>query len=458
MGLFIIYSFPRIGRWFLRKYEDGIVQFIFILAMVFLAAGLMELVGMEGILGAFFAGLVLNRLIPPVSPLRNYLEFVGNALFIPYFLIGVGMLIDVRVFFGHIESMKVAAVMTLMALSTKWIAAWTTQKIYGMKKIERQLMFGLSNAQAAATLAAVLVGYNIVLPDGSRLLNDDVLNGTIVLILITCIISSITTDIAARKMALSELPPDDTQSGTDNEKILISFSNQKNVKNLIYLALLVSNPKKIHGLVGLHVMYDNCSETDREQGKKLLLQAQEVAAKTHKIIRNSEALATNLSNGILHASKENDASEIIVRLHIRATQDESFFGPVLLNLLNKMDRQIMILHAVTPINRVHNIHVAIPENAPVDRTHRPNGREYRPADFLSRPHQNPVSNTSLSATLSYQRIIRNAGNRRRQRIKASINRIATRRPHGNHHGPTRLCFFPAFARTRSASNQCLLHR
>ena len=267
MGLFIIYFFPRIGRWFLRKYEDGIVQFIFILAMVFLAAGLMELVGMEGILGAFFAGLVLNRLIPPVSPLRNYLEFVGNALFIPYFLIGVGMLIDVRVFFGHIESMKVAAMMTLMALSTKWIAAWTTQKIYGMKKIERQLMFGLSNAQAAATLAAVLVGYNIVLPDGSRLLNDDVLNGTIVLILITCIISSITTDIAARKMALSELPPDDTQSGTDNEKILISFSNQKNVKNLIYLALLVSNPKKIHGLVGLHVMYDNCSETDREQGK-----------------------------------------------------------------------------------------------------------------------------------------------------------------------------------------------
>ena len=309
MGLFIIYSFPRIGRWFLRKYEDGIVQFIFILAMVFLAAGLMELVGMEGILGAFFAGLVLNRLIPPVSPLRNYLEFVGNALFIPYFLIGVGMLIDVRVFFGHIESMKVAAVMTLMALSTKWIAAWTTQKIYGMKKIERQLMFGLSNAQAAATLAAVLVGYNIVLPDGSRLLNDDVLNGTIVLILITCIISSITTDIAARKMALSELPPDDTQSGTDNEKILISFSNQKNVKNLIYLALLVSNPKKIHGLVGLHVMYDNCSETDREQGKKLLLQAQEVAAKADVTLQTQNRLATNLSNGILHASKENDASD-----------------------------------------------------------------------------------------------------------------------------------------------------
>lgn len=362
-GVFIAYSFPRIGRWFLRKYEDGIVQFIFILAMVFLAAGLMELVGMEGILGAFFAGLVLNRLIPTVSPLRNYLEFVGNALFIPYFLIGVGMIIDMKVFFGHIESMKVAGVMTVMALGTKWIAAWATQKIYGMKKIERQLMFGLSNAQAAATLAAVLVGYSIILPDGSRLLNEDVLNGTIVLILVTCIISSITTDIAARKMALSELPPDSSKSRVDNEKILISFSNQQNVKNLIYLALLVSNPKKNNGLVGLHVMYDNCTEEDRQRGKILLRQAQEIAAKADATLQTQNRLATNLSNGILHASKENDVSEIIVGLHIRATQDESFFGPVLLNLLNKMDRQIMILHAITPIDRVRNIHVAIPKNA-----------------------------------------------------------------------------------------------
>ena len=310
-GVFIAYSFPRIGRWFLRKYEDGIVQFIFILAMVFLAAGLMELVGMEGILGAFFAGLVLNRLIPTVSPLRNYLEFVGNALFIPYFLIGVGMIIDMKVFFGHIESMKVAGVMTVMALGTKWIAAWATQKIYGMKKIERQLMFGLSNAQAAATLAAVLVGYSIILPDGSRLLNEDVLNGTIVLILVTCIISSITTDIAARKMALSELPPDSSKSRVDNEKILISFSNQQNVKNLIYLALLVSNPKKNNGLVGLHVMYDNCTEEDRQRGKILLRQAQEIAAKADATLQTQNRLATNLSNGILHASKENDVSEII---------------------------------------------------------------------------------------------------------------------------------------------------
>ena len=168
LGGLIIYFFPRIGRWFFHRYNDHVMQFIFVLAMVFLGAGLMEFVGMEGILGAFLAGLVLNRLIPHVSPLMNHLEFVGNALFIPYFLIGVGMLINLRVIFGHGDALKVAAVMIVMALTGKWIACWLTQKIYRMSVLERNMMYGLSNAQAAATLAAVLVGYNIILPGGER--------------------------------------------------------------------------------------------------------------------------------------------------------------------------------------------------------------------------------------------------------------------------------------------------
>ena len=204
LGILIVYLFPRIGRWFFRRYDDNVMQFIFVLAMVFLGAGLMEFVGMEGILGAFLAGLVLNRLIPHVSPLMNHLEFVGNALFIPYFLIGVGMLIDVHVIFGHGDALKVAAVMIVVALAGKWIACWLTQKIYKMGGIERELMYGLSNAQAAATLAAVLVGYNIILPNGERLLNDDVLNGTVLLILVTCIVSSFITERAARKIAMEE--------------------------------------------------------------------------------------------------------------------------------------------------------------------------------------------------------------------------------------------------------------
>ena len=163
LGAVIMYTFPRIGRWFFRRYSDGVVQFIFVLAMVFLGAGLMAFVGMEGILGAFLVGLVLNRLIPQVSPLMNHVEFVGNALFIPYFLIGVGMLIDVEVLFGHIDSIKVAGVMIVAALTGKWIASWLTQKLFHMSALEGTMMYGMSTAQAAATLAAVMVGYNIIM-------------------------------------------------------------------------------------------------------------------------------------------------------------------------------------------------------------------------------------------------------------------------------------------------------
>ena len=83
LGGLIMWLLPRVGRWFFRRYDDNVMQYIFVLAMVFLGAGLMELIGMEGILGAFLVGLVLNRLIPHVSPLMSHLEFVGNALFIP---------------------------------------------------------------------------------------------------------------------------------------------------------------------------------------------------------------------------------------------------------------------------------------------------------------------------------------------------------------------------------------
>ena len=151
----ILYIYPRLTRWFFKTYNDNVTQFIFILALVFLASYMAQVIGLEAILGAFFAGIVLNRFIPNVSPLMNRLEFVGNALFIPYFLIGVGMLIDLRVIFKSTETIIVAVNMSVVATICKWLAAWLTQKTCHMTKSDRQLIFGLSNAQAAATLAAI---------------------------------------------------------------------------------------------------------------------------------------------------------------------------------------------------------------------------------------------------------------------------------------------------------------
>ncbi len=235
IGAGILIAFPAIGRWFFRRYDDGVVQYIFVLVLVFLGAGLMEMVGIEGILGAFLAGLALNRLIPPTSPLMSHVEFVGNALFIPYFLIGVGMLIDLRAL-GHSGAILVAAVMTLTSIATKWLAAFSTQKIFKMQPDDRRLMFGLTGARAAATLAVVLVGYKIILPDGTRLLDDDVLNGAMVLILVTCVVSSLVTDRAARKMATRGTPADAQADAPKGGRIVLAISNPETVRPLVHIA------------------------------------------------------------------------------------------------------------------------------------------------------------------------------------------------------------------------------
>src|SRR5690606_10406280 len=244
-GAIVGLVFPLLGGWFFKKYDDNISQYIFVLGLVFLGAFLAEAAGIEAIIGAFMAGLALNRLIPHTSPLMNRIEFVGNALFIPFFLIGVGMLVDLRVFFLDINTLYVAGVMTFVALSAKYIAAYFSQKVFKFSKAQRDVVYGLSSAQAAATLAAVLVGYNIILgenPDGEpiRLLDDSVLNGSILMILITCTVASFIAQRGATKLALEEI---DEKSEEENdeyaEKILIPVNYPENIEELINLGVTV---------------------------------------------------------------------------------------------------------------------------------------------------------------------------------------------------------------------------
>ena len=364
LGFLIIFFFPRIGRWFFRKYDDNVMQFIFVLAMVFLGAGLMEFVGMEGILGAFLAGLVLNRLIPHVSPLMNHLEFVGNALFIPYFLIGVGMLIDIKILFGHGDALKVAVVMTTVALASKWIASWLTQKIYKMKAIERELMFGLSNAQAAATLAAVLVGYNIILPSGERLLNEDVLNGTIVLILFTCIISSFATERAARKLAMNEAQLDAEDKKNIPEKILIPVANPETIEELINLSLVIRDSKQRNNLMALNVINDNSSSEQLEsRGKRNLERAAMIAASADVSLTQISRYDLNIASGIIHTAKEYEVTDVIIGLHRKVNIVDSFFGNLADSLLKGLHREVMIAKFLMPVNTLRRIIIAVPPKA-----------------------------------------------------------------------------------------------
>ena len=363
LGALIMYSFPRIGRWFFRRYDDNVMQFIFVLAMVFLGAGLMEFVGMEGILGAFLAGLVLNRLIPHVSPLMNHLEFVGNALFIPYFLIGVGMLIDIHVIFGQGDALKVAAVMIVVALVGKGIASWLTQKIYKMAPIERELMFGLSNAQAAATLAAVLVGYNIILPNGERLLNEDVLNGTVLLILVTCVVSSFITERAARKIAMCEAHLEEERT-VEAERILIPVANPDTIEYLMNLSLLIRDTKQKDNLLALNVINDNNTSEGLElRGKRYLEKAAMITASADVPLRQITRYDLNIASGIIHTAKEYEVTDVIIGLHRKVNIVDSFFGMLAENLLKGLHREVMIAKFLIPINTIRRIIIAVPPKA-----------------------------------------------------------------------------------------------
>lgn len=362
----IIFFYPRIASWFFRTYDDSVMQYIFVLALVFLACGLMAFVGMEGILGAFMAGMVLNRFIPRVSPLMNRIEFIGNALFIPYFLIGVGMIIDIRTLFYGGEALKVAIVMTVVATLSKWLAAWLTQVVYKMKKVERQIIFGLSNAQAAATLAAVLIGHEIILDNGERLLNDDVLNGTVVMILFTCIISSIVTERAASKMAqqLADSKMNEEEKEV-NRRILVPVANPETVDNLVNMALMMRGTRKTDNIVALSVVNENneYGESDINKGKKLLEKAAMIGAAADVNIDMVSRYDLNIASGILHTMKENDVSEVVVGLHRRTNVVDSVFGNIFANVLKGTNKQIMIVKCIIPINTLRRIVVAVPPKA-----------------------------------------------------------------------------------------------
>ena len=365
LGFLIVFFFPRIGRWFFRKYDDSVMQFVFVLAMVFLGGGLMEFVGMEGILGAFLAGLVLNRLIPHVSPLMNRLEFVGNALFIPYFLIGVGMIIDVRSLFTGGEALKVAVVMTVVATFSKWLAAWITQKIYRMQPNERSMIFGLSNAQAAATLAAVLIGHEIIMENGERLLNDDVLNGTVVMILFTCVISSLVTERSARRFAMNEeLQSEEQGAKKSTEQILIPVANPDTIEDLINLALVIKDAKQKNGLIALNVINDsNSSEKKEQQGKRNLEKAAMIAAAADVPVTMVSRYDLNIASGIIHSVKENEVTSIITGLHRKANITDSYFGMLAGNLLKGLNCEIIISKFLIPVNTIKRIVIVVPPKA-----------------------------------------------------------------------------------------------
>lgn len=369
-GFLIGFVFPLITDRFFKHHEDNILQYIYVLAMVFLGGFLSKIVGLEPIIGAFLVGLAFNRRIPRISPLMNRLDFVGNALFIPFFLIGVGMLIDFHAVFAGPNTLIAAFVMSLVATTSKYLAAILTKHTFKMTKEEGMMMFGLSNAQAAATLAAVMIGYNIIIgwaDDGTpiRLLNDDILNGTIVMILITCTIASVATEKAARKLVRIQNQLDEKL--TDDkliDRILVPLYNPDTVKGLVELAILLKVDKSKEPIYTLTISNKNAAHlSSEEKAKKLLEKAAKIASSTDNDVRMINRNDTNVTSGIIQTIRENYITEVVMGLHDKNSFTDSFLGDKTDNLLRATNQMTFIYHYMQPINTIKRVVIAVPPKA-----------------------------------------------------------------------------------------------
>ena len=355
---------PKLTRWFLRRYSDAVMQFIFVMAMLFMSAVLSESIGLEGIFGAFLSGLILNRYIPHVSPLMNRIEFIGNALFIPYFLIGVGMLINVRLAFSNTGVLWVALAITLFGTAGKAIAAYLSALLFRLPlNTSGNMMFGLTSAHAAGAIAIIMVGMRLTTPDGSVLVTGEMLNGVVLMILLTCLISTVVTEQAAQQITLrdKEIPQEDTQ---DDEKMLIPMKYPEYAVRLVNLAIMMRNPKLGRGLVGLSVVYDDVDmRLNQERGQRLLEKVQQYAAAADVKMQTQVRVAANIANGIKHAFKEFRASEIIIGMHMHPEVSASFWGEFHQSLFNGLNRQIIMARLKQPLSTIRRIEVAVPSRA-----------------------------------------------------------------------------------------------
>ena len=367
-ALIVLLVFPIIARWFFKNVEDKISQYIFVIVMIYLAALLAELAGIEAIIGAFFAGLALNRLIPHTSSLMNRVEFVGNAIFIPFFLISVGMLIDFNAFVQSWETIGVASIMLVASIGGKYAAAFLTKKTFKLTKDEGMLIFGMSAASAAATLASVMVGYNIILSENEagepiRLLNEHVLNGSILLILVSCTISSFVSMASAQRIA--DTDNEETVSGTGGkeEKILLAVNHVQTIEKMVNLGLIIKNKSNTDNLFALNVINEDKSESSSKNAEKLLGNAVNLAAaadvKLNPITRHDNDVIVGINNVL----KEHNITDLMIGLK----EEKGFSSSFLYNLYNgyllNKHINLLIYHAVQPISTIKKYVVIIPPAA-----------------------------------------------------------------------------------------------
>lgn len=363
MALYAIavgFSFPAVAKYVFRKVNDSVTQYIFLLALVLLASLIAALIGLEGILGAFYAGLVLNRFVPTRSPLMARIKFVGNAIFIPYFLIGVGMLINVGAIFSGWATAWIALVMTATALVSKWVAAWMSQKLFRLTDVDRRVMFGLTSGKAAATIAATMIGFNY------GFIDEGVMNGAILMILACCLVSTVVTERNAIRLRMELTAADLREEGEYMQgaysRQLVAVANPVTAENIMRMAVMMRHRNNRSRVVALFIRTDDNADT-LAMGRNALRAAVAQALAVDLEVADVERYDLNVVNGLISVALENHSSDIIIGMHRRSNIVDTFYGSLIEQLLKASNKMIFMSRCFIPVDTVGRLFVVVPDKA-----------------------------------------------------------------------------------------------
>lgn len=342
-SVIMFFVIPRIAKWYFRRAQyEKYSNYIFVLFIVFLSGYMAEMGGIEPIIGAFAAGLALNKLIPHTSALMNRIEFIGNALFIPVFLISVGMMVNVSVVLDGFGTIVVALVLTIVAIVGKWLAAYATQKTYKYSTTQRNLIFGLSSSHAAATLAVIIVGFK------AGILDEYILNGTIILILITCVWASFVTQNAAKEIVIAEEDEPLTPSAMGEfaqEKILVPIANPSNIGHHVELALLLKDKKSVNPISLLGVVANDVEAEKNIVGfRKNLKEFVDTATAAEVNVDILTTIDHNPADGIVRMARETMTDIVILGWPGRVGIIDKILGEKVDLIIRKMDKNLWMCH------------------------------------------------------------------------------------------------------------------
>ena len=358
---FMFFVIPRIAKWFFRKLEsEKHSHYIFVLSVVFFAAFLAEIAGLESIIGAFVAGLALNKLIPHSSALMNRIEFIGNSLFIPFFLISVGMIVDVSVILSGPMALIIAGTLTLVAILGKWVAAFFTQILFKYSNGQRKLIFGLSSAHAAATLAVILVGFK------AGIIDENILNATVVIILVTCIVASFATEGAAKEIIRNSDEDEDVQLSAEqtSESILIPIANMVNIDKILDFAVLLKESKSRNPLTIMTVV-PNTDEAEKtiakaKQGLERFIK-ETTASDTHATVMAT--IDHNPASGISRISREIMADFILLGWPQKTGFLDKLIGDKMDSILQNTEKTLFICDFKNPMITFKRLFLIVPPMA-----------------------------------------------------------------------------------------------